>query len=144
MGRSGLFELADSRYVGSGVAASALMMDKHLMKVVLAGAGLPIGPYTVITDKEWRRDKAAAMEPVAALGWPVFVKPARAGSSMGISKVSGPDELEAAIEAARAHDPKVLIEKAIVGREIECGVLEARRRAVPGERRRRDRCGAGP
>ena len=134
----GLFELADTRYVGSGVAASALMMDKHLMKVVLAGAGLPIGPYTVITDKEWRRDKAAAMEPVAALGWPVFVKPARAGSSMGISKVSGPDELEAAIEAARAHDPKVLIEKAIVGREIECGVLEGRgdapsRASVVGE-----------
>ncbi|MCA1782719.1 MAG: D-alanine--D-alanine ligase [Intrasporangiaceae bacterium] len=136
----GLFDLADIRYVGSGVAASAAMMDKHLMKVILAGAGLPIGPYTVITDKEWRRDPAACMDAVAALSWPVFVKPSRAGSSMGISKVSGSDELEAAISFAREHDPKVIVEAAIVGREIECGVLEGRgadlpRTSVVGEAR---------
>ena len=87
----GLLDLADVRYVGSGVTASAVMMDKHVMKVLLASAGLPVGPYTVITDKEWRRDKAAAMDAVHALSWPVFVKPARAGSSMGITKVSDPD-----------------------------------------------------
>jgi D-alanine-D-alanine ligase len=120
----GLLDLADVRYVGSGVTASAVMMDKHVMKVLLASAGLPVGPYTVITDKEWRRDKAAAMDAVHALSWPVFVKPARAGSSMGISKVSDPDALEAAIEAAREHDPKVVVEAAVFGREIECGVLE--------------------
>ncbi|AKU16351.1 D-alanine--D-alanine ligase family protein [Luteipulveratus mongoliensis] len=122
----GLLELADIRYVGSGVAASAVMMDKHLMKVVFAAAGLPIGRYIVITDKEWRRDKAAALDPVASLGWPVFVKPARAGSSQGIVKVEGRDDLEAAVESAREHDPKVIIEAAIKGREIECGVLEGR------------------
>ena len=127
----GLFDLADIRYVGSGVAASAAMMDKHLMKVILAGAGLPIGPYTVITDKEWRRDPAACMDAVAGLGWPVFVKPCRAGSSMGISKVTAMDGLEAAIHAAREHDPKVVVEAAVVGREIECGVLEGRGDAAP-------------
>ncbi|HYN65723.1 MAG TPA: D-alanine--D-alanine ligase family protein [Ornithinibacter sp.] len=120
----GLLDLADVRYVGSGVTASAVMMDKHVMKVLLASAGLPVGPYTVITDKEWRRDKAAAMDAVHGLSWPVFVKPARAGSSMGISKVTTPEGLEAAIEAAREHDPKVVVEAAVFGREIECGVLE--------------------
>ena len=122
----GLLELADIRYVGSGVLASAVMMDKHYMKVVFAGHGLPIGPYVVITDRDWSRDPAASMDAVASLGWPVFVKPARAGSSMGISKVSGPEGLEAAIEMARQHDPKVVVEAGIVGREIECGVLEGR------------------
>lgn len=120
----GLLELADTHYVGSGVAASAVMMDKHLMKVVFTSAGLPVGPYVVITDKQWRRDKEAAMEPVHALGWPVFVKPARAGSSVGITKVDDAGALEAAVEAAREHDPKVIVEAAVPGREIECGVLE--------------------
>lgn len=127
----GLLELADLHYVGSGVTASAVMMDKHMMKVVFAAAGLPVGPYTVITDKEWRRDKAAAMDAVASLGWPVFVKPARAGSSVGISKVNGPDELEAAIEMARRSDPKVVVEAGIVGREVECGVLEGHGSDLP-------------
>ncbi|MDE9367844.1 D-alanine--D-alanine ligase [Luteipulveratus sp. YIM 133132] len=120
----GLLELADIRYVGSGVSASAVMMDKHLMKVVFAAAGLPVGPYVVITDKEWRRDKALALDAVSSLGWPVFVKPARAGSSQGVMKVEHHQQLEAAIEAAREHDPKVIVEAAVVGREIECGVLE--------------------
>ncbi|GAA4401054.1 D-alanine--D-alanine ligase family protein [Fodinibacter luteus] len=134
----GLLDLADVRYVGSGVTASAAMMDKHVMKVLLAASGLPIGPYVVITDKEWRRDPAAAMDAVHGLSWPVFVKPARAGSSMGITKVSEPQALEAAIEAAREHDPKVVVEAAVFGREIECGVLEGRgtdptRTSVVGE-----------
>jgi D-alanine-D-alanine ligase len=122
----GLLDLADVRYVGSGVTASATMMDKHVMKVLLASAGLPVGPYVVITDKEWRRDPAAAMDAVHGLAWPVFVKPARAGSSMGITRVTDPDALEAAIDAAREHDPKVVVESAVFGREIECGVLEGR------------------
>lgn len=122
----GLLELADIRYVGSGVLASAVMMDKHYMKVIFAGHGLPIGPYVVITDREWQRDPAASLDAVASLGWPVFVKPARAGSSMGITRVSGPEDLRAAIEFARTHDPKVVVEAGIVGRELECGVLEGR------------------
>lgn len=134
----GLLDLADVRYVGSGVTASATMMDKHVMKVLLAASGLPVGPYVVVTDKDWRRDPAAAMERVGGLGWPVFVKPARAGSSMGITKVTGPEGLEAAVEAAREHDPKVVVEAAVSGREIECGVLEGHgtaptRTSVPGE-----------
>jgi len=127
----GLLELADIRYVGSGVLASAVMMDKHYMKVVFAGCGLVVGPYVVITDREWQRDPAASMDAVASLGWPVFVKPARAGSSMGITKVSAPEALRAAIEIARVHDPKVIVEAGIDGREIECGVLEGRDGAVP-------------
>jgi D-alanine-D-alanine ligase len=122
----GLLELADIRYVGSGVLASAVMMDKHYMKVVFAGHGLPIGPYVVITDRDWKSDPASSMDAVASLGWPVFVKPARAGSSVGITKVSGPEGLRAAIEFAREHDPKVVVEAGILGREIECGVLEGR------------------
>jgi D-alanine-D-alanine ligase len=127
----GLMELNDIRYVGSGVLASAVMMDKHYMKVIFAGHGLAVGPYVVITDREWQSDSAAAMDAVASLNWPVFVKPARAGSSMGITKVSEPDALRAAIEVARQHDPKVIVEAGIVGREIECGVLEGRAGAAP-------------
>jgi D-alanine-D-alanine ligase len=119
----GLLELTDVPYVGSGVFASAAGMDKQFMKVLLAGAGLPVGPHVVITDAEWQHDPVASADSVAALGWPVFVKPARAGSSMGVSKVHGPQGLAAAVEAAREHDPKVVVEAAIVGREIECGVL---------------------
>ncbi|KGN42672.1 D-alanine--D-alanine ligase family protein [Knoellia aerolata] len=120
----GMLDLADVRYVGSGVTASAVMMDKHMMKVVFQAAGLPVGPYVVITDREWRRDPAAALDAVGALSYPVFVKPARAGSSMGISKVDGPEGLQAAVETAREHDPKVVVEQGVVGREIECGVLD--------------------
>ncbi|CCI54465.1 D-alanine--D-alanine ligase family protein [Nostocoides jenkinsii] len=122
----GLLELADIRYVGSGVLASAAGMDKHVMKVMFASAGLPVGPYVVVPDTRWRHDRAAVEADVAGLGWPVFVKPARAGSSMGITKVDGPEGLAAAIETARAHDLKVLVEAAIVGREIECAVLQGR------------------
>ena len=120
----GLLELADTRYVGSGVAASAVMMDKALMKVVFSAAGLPVGPHVVIADKEWRRDKAACLDSATSLGMPVFVKPARAGSSVGVVKVDRPADLEQAIETARESDPKVLVEAAIAGREVECGVLE--------------------
>jgi D-alanine-D-alanine ligase len=127
----GLLELADIRYVGSGVLASAAGMDKHYMKVVFAGAGIPVGPYAVVTDAQWRRDRAAALDAVAALSYPLFVKPARAGSSMGITKVSDPGDLEAAIEVAREHDRKVIVEQGISGREIECAVLQGRDGAPP-------------
>jgi len=122
----GMLDLADVRYVGSGVLASAAGMDKHYMKVVFAGHGLPVGPYAAITDRAWRADPAAALDAASSMGFPVFVKPARAGSSMGITRVTGPEGLAAAIETAREHDPKVLVEAAIFGREIECAVLEGR------------------
>ncbi|GAA1169239.1 D-alanine--D-alanine ligase family protein [Ornithinimicrobium humiphilum] len=122
----GMLELADIRYVGCGVLASAAMMDKHVMKVLFASAGLPVGPYTVVQDVQWRRDRAACLDAANALQFPVFVKPARAGSSVGVYKVDAPEELEAAIDKARDHDPKVLVEQGIVGREIECGVLQGR------------------
>jgi D-alanine-D-alanine ligase len=127
----GMLDLAGVRYVGSGVTASAVMMDKHMMKVVFQAAGLPVGPYVVITDREWLRDPEAALDAVDALTYPVFVKPARAGSSMGISKVDGPEDLRAAVEAAREHDPKVVVEQGVVGREIECGVLDGHGTDVP-------------
>ena len=120
----GLLELAGVPYVGSGVFASAAAMDKGHMKALLQAAGLPVGPYAVVTPREWTNDPASVRETVAALGFPVFVKPARAGSSVGITKVHGPDGLDDAIEAARAHDPRVVVEAAVPGREIECGVLE--------------------
>lgn len=134
----GLLEMADMRYVGAGVLASAVGMDKHFMKVVFAAAGLEVGPYTVISDRQWRTEPEDSCERAAALGFPLFVKPARAGSSMGISRVEDPDGLRAAIEKARAFDPKVVIEAGIEGREIEVAVLQGRgldgpRTSLPGE-----------
>jgi D-alanine-D-alanine ligase len=134
----GLLELADVHYVGSGVLASAASMDKHYMKVLLAGAGIPVGPYVVVDRRRWERHADDVREDVEELGWPVFVKPARAGSSLGITKVKGPADLDAAIEQARRHDPKVIVEAAIEGREIECAVLEsldggAPATSLPGE-----------
>ncbi|MFL6054961.1 MAG: D-alanine--D-alanine ligase family protein [Actinoallomurus sp.] len=120
----GLLELAGVRYVGAGVLASAVGMDKAYMKMVWQSCGLPVGPYVVVKDRQWRRERKQVVDEIKELGWPVFVKPARAGSSMGISKVESEDALEAAVEAAREHDPKVIVEAAIPGREIECGVLE--------------------
>ncbi|MEN3534524.1 D-alanine--D-alanine ligase family protein [Microbispora sp. ZYX-F-249] len=134
----GLLELAGVRYVGSGVLASAVGMDKAYMKLVLHAAGLPVGPFVVVRDRDWRIDRGRVLKEIEELGWPVFVKPARAGSSQGISKAHDPESLEAAIELAREHDPKVLVEAAIVGREVECAVLEslddaAPEASVPGE-----------
>ena len=122
----GLFEIADVRYVGSGVLASSVGMDKHYMKVVFEGAGLPVLPYAVFGDRRWRHDPEACRTEVDALGYPVFVKPCRGGSSIGISKVESRHELDAAVEEARRWDPKVIVEASAGAgaREIECGVLE--------------------
>ncbi len=134
----GLLELADVRYVGAGVLASAVGMDKHMMKVVLAGHGLPVGPFRVVRAAELEADPAGVVASLADLGLPVFVKPARAGSSLGISRVDDWADLPAAVLAAAVHDRKVVVEAAIVGREIECGVLGGRaggppRASLPGE-----------
>lgn len=120
----GLLEMADARYVGSGVLASAVAMDKHVTKHLLRAAGLPVARHVLVDAGPWEAQKARVAEEVAGLGWPVFVKPSRAGSSMGVTKVSGPADLDDAIAQARRHDPKVIVEEAMTGREIECGVLE--------------------
>ena len=120
----GLLEMAGVRYVGAGVLASAVGMDKHYMKVVFQAHGLPVLPYTVITGRQWETDPAAAREAVDGLGYPVFVKPCRGGSSIGISKVHDASQLDDAVEEARLHDSKVLVEAAAEGgREVECGVI---------------------
>ncbi|ROS73559.1 D-alanine--D-alanine ligase family protein [Cellulomonas sp. PhB143] len=134
----GLLEMADVRYVGAGVLASAVGMDKQFMKLVLAGQGLPVGPYTVIRPGELERDPEACTAAVEELGLPVYVKPARAGSSLGITRVTDLADLPAAVAEARRHDPKVLVEAEVVGREIECAVLGGRageraRASLPGE-----------
>ncbi|MBM0124829.1 D-alanine--D-alanine ligase family protein [Pimelobacter simplex] len=122
----GLFEMSDVRYVGSGVLASAVSMDKAFMKVVLKDAGLPVMPSVTVTAREWKADPQAVRERVAELGYPLFVKPARGGSSIGIAKAHTPDEIDKAVEGALEHDPKVLVEVSAEGaREIECGVLES-------------------
>ena len=120
----GLFEMMGTRYVGAGVLASAVGMDKQVMKLVLAASGLPVGPFVPILPARWAADRAACLEAVAALGMPVFVKPARGGSSLGISRVDRPEDLVAAVEEAQRFDPKVIVEEGFVGaRELECGVL---------------------
>jgi D-alanine-D-alanine ligase len=120
----GLFEMMGTRYVGAGVLASAIGMDKHFMKLVLGASGVPVGPFVTITPAEWARDQAACLEAVAGLHYPLFVKPARGGSSLGITRVDEPGGLAAAIELAQRHDPKIIVEQGFVGcRELECGVL---------------------
>lgn len=116
----GLLELAGLPYVGAGVLASAVGMDKEFAKKILAAAGLPIGDFAVLRPGQDRPEAAD----LARLGFPLFVKPARGGSSIGVSRVAGPEGLAEAIAEARRHDPKVVIEAAIRGRELECGVLE--------------------
>jgi D-alanine-D-alanine ligase len=122
----GMLEMAGVRYVGAGVLASAVSMDKAYMKVVLAAAGLPVMKSITVTAREWYRDPDGITHRIGELGYPVFVKPARGGSSIGISKAHHAGELADAIEEAHRHDPKALIEVAAEGaREIECGVLQA-------------------
>jgi D-alanine-D-alanine ligase len=116
----GLLELAGVPYVGAGVLASAAGMDKEFTKKLLIAEGLPVGDHVVLRP----RQATLEFEQRERLGLPVFVKPARGGSSIGVSRVAAWDELPAAIQAARRHDPKVIVEAAVPGRELECGVLE--------------------
>jgi D-alanine-D-alanine ligase len=133
----GLLEMTGIRYAGAGVFASAAGMDKEYMKLLFAARGLPIGPYVVVRERDWGPGAPAAerkrvLDEIAELRWPVFVKPARGGSSIGTSRVTGPDELESAIEDARRYDRKVLVEAAIGGTEVECAVLEGIDGGPPG------------
>lgn len=124
----GLLELSGVPYVGSGVLASAVGQDKEYMKRVFTSFGLKVGPYLVIRPREWQHDESGARARIVEFagehGWPLFVKPARAGSSIGITKVDDLSGLDEAIAEAQRHDPKILVEAALRGREIECGVLE--------------------
>lgn len=122
----GLFEMMGIRYVGAGVAASAIGMDKDLMKSALRDAGLPICPWITLDQHSWRHDRDALLRRIEAdLTFPIYVKPARGGSSLGISRAATPADLPAAIEEALTYDPKVLVEAGFVGvREIEVAVLD--------------------
>jgi D-alanine-D-alanine ligase len=110
----GLLELADVPYVGAGVAASALCMDKDLFKKVMRDSGVPVTEHVALRLGDEIRNP---------FGYPVFVKPARLGSSVGITKVHDESELAPAVELARRHDEKVLVEEFVAGMEVECGVL---------------------
>jgi D-alanine-D-alanine ligase len=120
----GLLELAGVPYVGSGVLASAAAMDKAVAKPLLRAAGLTVADAVVVRSAQWRRDPAGCAAAVRRLGLPVFVKPARGGSSIGISRVGDWAQLAVAVEDALRNDPKVLAEAGVAGREVECGVLD--------------------
>jgi D-alanine-D-alanine ligase len=146
----GLLEMTGTGYAGAGVLASAAGMDKEYMKLIFAARGLPVGRYVVVRDRDWRArtadpahaaesaesagtarpaqqaatERKRVLDEIGELGWPLFVKPARGGSSIGITRAGNQAELEEAIEAAREFDPKVLVEAAVEGIEVECAVLE--------------------
>jgi D-alanine-D-alanine ligase len=122
----GLLELVGLPYVGNGVLSSAVGMDKHATKTALEGAGLEVAPWVTLTEAQVASDPELWERRIRSLGLPVFVKPARAGSSVGVSKVSDWAELDAALDVAFAEDRTVLVEAAVVGREIEIAVLEGR------------------
>jgi len=119
----GLLELLDVPYVGAGVLASSLCMDKVVFKEVLAAAGVPQVGYAAVRQPEWQTDPYGVRERLAALGLPLFVKPARLGSSVGIVKVTEADEIDGALETAFGHDGLVIVEAFSGGMEVECSVL---------------------
>jgi D-alanine-D-alanine ligase len=133
----GLLELANVPYVGAGVLASAVGMDKAAMKLVFAAKGLPICDYEVVLKRDWQRDERAILQTIVTrLGFPVFVKPANLGSSVGISKAKHAAELRTAIALAAQFDRKIVIEAAVPqAREIEVAVLgnDDPEASVPGE-----------
>ena len=133
----GLLELANAPYVGAGVLGSAAGMDKAVAKTLLAARGLPVVPHLVVPAARWDADAPAVLDDVAGrLAWPLFVKPANLGSSVGISKVGARGGLAGAIARAREFDRRILVEEAVPdAREIECGVLgnDAPEVSVAGE-----------
>lgn len=135
----GLLQLVGLPYVGNGVLASALAMDKVLAKAVFRDAGIPVADSQVVTAQQWINDPESALERLSGFGpYPLFVKPSRSGSSVGVSMVKTASELPNAISEALQHDNHVLVEKRLVGRELECSVLQGRagaphRVSLPGE-----------
>ncbi|MFV0319781.1 MAG: D-alanine--D-alanine ligase family protein [Microbacterium sp.] len=127
----GMLELLGLPYVGAGVLMSAMAMDKHTTKSVLRSAGVPVVPWVTVRQADWVRDPRVWSGRIRGLEWPVFVKPARAGSSVGVSKVTDWADLDAALDRAFAEDTTVLVEQATAGRELECGVLQGDDGALP-------------
>jgi D-alanine-D-alanine ligase len=120
----GLLEIANIPFVGSGVLASAVAMDKSFAKPIFAAHKIKVAEGLVIRESDWKLNSQSLAANVATLGFPVFVKPARGGSSRGTTKVKSAGELSAAIDEAHRFDPKAMVENAVIGREIECAVLE--------------------
>lgn len=134
----GFLDILEIPYAGGGVLDSALCMDKHFMKVALEAKGIAVAPWATVQGSRWAEDEEGVRADVDALGYPVFVKPARAGSSVGVAKAHDASELADAMRIALAEDDKVLVERGIEGREIEVAVLEGRsggatRASLPGE-----------
>ena len=132
----GFFEMAGIPYIGSGVLASAVAMDKTFAKPIYASLGLKVAPGFTLVQRDWIKDQKREIGRIKELGLPVFIKPARSGSSRGTSKVTSETQIVIAVESALEHDPRVMVESAIVGREIECGILEidgSPRASVVGE-----------
>lgn len=131
----GLLEMLGVPYVGVGVLGAAVCMDKDVCKRLLRDAGLPVVPYEVVNAGRWAREPTVVRAAAERLGSPLFVKPANLGSSLGVGKVSRPAELDRAVDRALSMDTKILIERGIAGREIECAVLgnDEPRASVPGE-----------
>ena len=132
----GLLELANVPYVGAGVMASAVGMDKAVMRVLFGARGLPVAPWHAFTRRDWECDRASVTDAIRTLGLPIFVKPANLGSSVGITKVKSEDALTAAVGQALEFDRKVVVEAAVPdAREIECAVLgnDEPQASIPGE-----------
>jgi D-alanine-D-alanine ligase len=132
----GLLELADVPYVGAGVLASSAGMDKDVMKRLFRDAGLPVVPWELVLRRDWEQDPAGVRKRIEKrLRYPLFVKPANLGSSVGISKVRKPLGLQAALDLAAQYDRKILVEKAVDARELECAVLgnDSPEASIPGE-----------
>jgi len=132
----GFFDTIGVPYAGGGVLDSALCMDKHFMKVALQAAGISVAPWITVRRRDWDVDADRVRAAALALGSPLFVKPARAGSSVGVSRVADPAELDAAMAVAFAEDDKAIVEAGVTGREIEVAVLEGAegpRVSIPGE-----------
>ena len=128
----GFIELMGLPYVGNGVFASAAGIDKEFSKALFIAAGLPVTPHVVIHKETWLRDPESTLEKIQSLGsLPLFVKPARAGSSVGVSKVKDMADFAKALEVAFNEDSKVTVEKGLVGREVECAVLSDRDGGAP-------------
>jgi D-alanine-D-alanine ligase len=128
----GFIELMNLPYVGNGVLASAAGIDKEFSKALFIAAGLPVTPHVVIHKETWLRDPESTLEKIKSLGsLPLFVKPARAGSSVGVSKVKDMADFAIALEVAFKEDSKVTVEKGLVGREVECAVLSNRGGGAP-------------
>ncbi len=132
----GLLELADIPYVGGGVLASSVGMDKALMKAVFLQNGLPVGDYLVYLRKEWRSNPERVLNEIEQrISYPCFIKPANLGSSVGISKAHQRNELKMSLDLAAEYDRKIVVEKMLNGKEVECGVLgnDEPKASIPGE-----------